>query len=743
MKRKLLSACACLFGAVLSLNTAVSALDRMELDDGVPGIAMEEDDFYEADEVFSGSGDLDLLEMPPADDFSLEEWLLDSGQDDISGQNDAWEPNGEILEAGPSVETVRTRNHIPAVGQSSIKILEGINLSAFAGSYVQPIYEGVVSDATLWDEQGFMVSLYEADIARGRVFSVRDTPQWETVFSSTEEAVSFVADAFTKHEGVKRFDVWIPAGTDKETVYQTPIAIILEALSRIPDSHEKDLFKLKLVGFTFIAKEEARTEEGFYLAVNYSFTHAEPSDYVNRTNSYQVPWMRELMGLDGLSDEASVSRVYSFLSSYLAYAYGIQKEYENFGFIPYSAYGAAECRKAFSHAYALLASYLLRSQGLDCRIVTGKLDGNTHVWNIVRIGNLYYNLDIAWACMNERGNGFLRGGTSFDGHVRDDEYLTESFTSAHPMADYDYAFGCSHIFDEQLIPSGLWTDTNGSGNGLRWSVCRLCGYARTDAEFFPALSWIRMPVSRFTYTGENIHPEIELVDRYNGIIDSAYYDVVYPDPCRDVRAKEYRLTVQMKGPYVGTDSKGYYIDTKAPVKISLTSPAKLLPSVSDGMSYQVTAVITEGAVGEGVHFKTNNPFVLDVADDGTIIPKAAGGATVLAYYPGSKNCRYANAKVYVFVRPQKVDFISLTDQRGILTMTWNKCGGCTYQIQYSKDPSFSERKTLTVSSDSKLSYTKGGLSRGETYYLRIRSHCSGNGKDYFSYWSPVHTYTMS
>ncbi|MCD7715202.1 MAG: fibronectin type III domain-containing protein, partial [Lachnospiraceae bacterium] len=74
-----------------------------------------------------------------------------------------------------------------------------------------------------------------------------------------------------------------------------------------------------------------------------------------------------------------------------------------------------------------------------------------------------------------------------------------------------------------------------------------------------------------------------------------------------------------------------------------------------------------------------------------------------------------------------------------LAVKWKKKSNVSgYQIQYSTKSSFasgSATKTKKVSGASKKSCTLSSLKKGKTYYVRIRTYKTVNGKTYYSAWS--------
>ena len=54
--------------------------------------------------------------------------------------------------------------------------------------------------------------------------------------------------------------------------------------------------------------------------------------------------------------------------------------------------------------YAKSMQYLLHQMGIDCILVQGEADGESHIWNMVRIDDRYYHLDATWGDMSFVGD---------------------------------------------------------------------------------------------------------------------------------------------------------------------------------------------------------------------------------------------------------------------------------------------------------------------------------------------------
>lgn len=62
----------------------------------------------------------------------------------------------------------------------------------------------------------------------------------------------------------------------------------------------------------------------------------------------------------------------------------------------YTAYAALTKGKAVCQGYALLTQRMLKSAGIVNHIISGRVRGEPHLWNIVRIDGRWYQLDATW-----------------------------------------------------------------------------------------------------------------------------------------------------------------------------------------------------------------------------------------------------------------------------------------------------------------------------------------------------------
>ncbi|MBR2812007.1 MAG: Ig-like domain-containing protein, partial [Solobacterium sp.] len=178
-------------------------------------------------------------------------------------------------------------------------------------------------------------------------------------------------------------------------------------------------------------------EDGMYF---YTFTFS-PAYYTNaeqeRAVDEKAAQVLEQLEPDRLPEYRKIKAIYDYITDNVTY------EYTNLDddsyLLKYTAYAALINGTSVCQGYANLFYRLALDAGLDARIVSGTSQGENHAWNIVKLGDVYYNIDATWDAGQENYSFFLKGRNDFPDHIRSQEYLTDSFEKEYPMADTEYA----------------------------------------------------------------------------------------------------------------------------------------------------------------------------------------------------------------------------------------------------------------------------------------------------------------
>lgn len=110
-----------------------------------------------------------------------------------------------------------------------------------------------------------------------------------------------------------------------------------------------------------------------------------------------------------------------------------------------SAYDLLINKSSVCEGYALAAYRLFKEAGLESRIISGRGNGENHAWNIVKVEDKWYNIDLTWDDpVSRTGEAilsykyFLKNEKDFTDHERDEAFRTREFMKAYPIAALSY-----------------------------------------------------------------------------------------------------------------------------------------------------------------------------------------------------------------------------------------------------------------------------------------------------------------
>ena len=164
----------------------------------------------------------------------------------------------------------------------------------------------------------------------------------------------------------------------------------------------------------------------------------------------------DFLGVRTLTDYAKVKGVYDYICQNITYDYANLEDTTYL--LKHSAYAALVNKTAVCQGYATLLYRLMLELGIDCRVIAGELaTGGAHGWNIVKLGNVYYNLDATIDAGTDPYVCFLRNSVLNVTHYRYLEYMTLQFHTDYPMSETDYVYGVEGV-PEYIFVSGVCGD---------------------------------------------------------------------------------------------------------------------------------------------------------------------------------------------------------------------------------------------------------------------------------------------
>lgn len=191
----------------------------------------------------------------------------------------------------------------------------------------------------------------------------------------------------------------------------------------------------------------------YYWVLNYTFTYYTTLSQEQKLNNKIQKFVKKI-DVKKESQYSIVKQINDYICNNAQYDYEHLPDptYK----LQFTAYAALINGKAVCQGYATLYYRILK----ECNIKNRVIISATHSWNIVKIGNLYYNVDTVWN--DQLGNDayLLSGTTDFiknSDHIRNSEYNTYSFNKQYPMSTTKFKVQVNQI--ENLKVAKTKSDT--------------------------------------------------------------------------------------------------------------------------------------------------------------------------------------------------------------------------------------------------------------------------------------------
>ena len=195
-------------------------------------------------------------------------------------------------------------------------------------------------------------------------------------------------------------------------------------------------------------------------------------------------------------------------------------------------------------------------------------------------------------------------------------------------------------------------------------------------------------------------------------------------------ANTISLAKQYKGVLGENDTKDYF-KFEVPATGAVRVNVKNSISKTGGNYSAITSIYDDS--NTLLYSKYSNPG--DIVDEGVILSSGTYYLLMTRFNDwGGNKGSYSFKLDYTMSSPT---ISSLKNSRTKkMTVKWGKVDGAAgYELQYTKDKNFKSgvtKKTLKASAGS-ASYSK--LTKGKTYYVRVRAYAKVNGKTKYSGWS--------
>lgn len=484
--------------------------------------------------------------------------------------------------------------------------------------------------------------------------------------------------------------------------------IFSEALLHTVNPSEGDYLKWHWSNFNAEYNYNTNPSDGIYAyaityKINYYTTAAQEAAVSSKIDSVLAS-----LNLAGKSDYDKIKEIYDYICKHVVYDYANLNNTSHT--LKYSAYAALINGTAVCQGYALLFYRMLRETGIDTRLIAGKgvtsTGAENHAWNVVNLGNRYYNVDSTWDASRLQ-NGlsyqyFLKGETSFGReHYRFADYRTETFVSAYPVSNTDY------------ISTGIETHVHKYGK--------------------PTFQWDgagQICVATFRCIAGDDEQKIPCYVVSNNLIsDEKAGTVVYT-----AKAIFYGgMYIEEKTVKVKPDRTSLKATSAGHNKISLTW--KPLPDVS---GYVITRATS----------KNGKYKVIDTVDGTAWTYIDTGLKCNKTYYYkvrayntlGEKNYygTYSKIKSAKPVPASTTVNAAFNKKGKKVRLSWQKVSGASgYVIYRSTKKNGKYQAVKTITKNKTLTWTDTKTGKGKKYYYKVRAYKNVSGKRIYGAWSGV------
>ncbi|HHU23346.1 MAG TPA: transglutaminase domain-containing protein [Clostridiales bacterium] len=327
--------------------------------------------------LLTGSGCASMLEKEYLVISEYEDNSTDEQEDSRGGINDYYSLKREIVALVENHEEygqLKFNNYSGNVSDDLSKACWDVKANTALGAYSIDYISYDLSQ---------IVSYYEADIY---ITYKRSREEVEAIVnvSSISMARECIEEAMAAYEGylcIKMTTIINNTDTIRQNVqdlyYANPLkfAVLPEMqVSMYPDNGIEKIFEFSF-DYSFEPEELTAMKDKLIMTV---------SDYA--------------LGIDGDSPQYQVIGISSLLADECQYIPELSDDTEsqngekNLG---NTAYGALVEKTADSEGMAMAFLALCMAEEIECRVVRGRMDNIEHVWNMVRLGDHFYHVDVS------------------------------------------------------------------------------------------------------------------------------------------------------------------------------------------------------------------------------------------------------------------------------------------------------------------------------------------------------------
>lgn len=221
---------------------------------------------------------------------------------------------------------------------------------------------------------------------------------------------------------------------------------------------EGDYLRYHTTSTSYFVTEHRQEGNQHWITLMFTAYYRQSAANENKVTA-KAKQILDSLNLAGKSDYDKILAIYSYICQNVDYELNYEQltpntqEHNDI----YSAYGAIVNNKAVCEGYALAMYRLLLDAGIDNRLIVSA----DHAWNLVKLGDYYYNLDSTWdyGISPENFNWFLVGTADFCDlhHSTGEEFNTKEFIQKYPESPISYGKAATATGSGSCGDNASWT----------------------------------------------------------------------------------------------------------------------------------------------------------------------------------------------------------------------------------------------------------------------------------------------
>lgn len=240
-------------------------------------------------------------------------------------------------------------------------------------------------------------------------------------------------------------------------------------------------------------------------------------------------------------------------------------------------------------------------------------------------------------------------------------------------------------------------------------------------------------IQNATYTGSRIEQKnIKVSYDKKTLVKGTDYTIDYTS---NLNAGTATIKFTFKGNYTGKIARTFKIE-KANQKIKLTAANYMKSATASDFNLGAKLAIGDGKIS----YSCSSTSIAKVDEKGNVsLTGKYGTATITVKSIGTKNYLTEKRTVKITVKPKQMQKPSLIlKAAGKVQVKWSVDKNASgYEVKYATNSEFKGPKTKLVSGASQYSTTISGLTKGKTYYVKIRAYKNINGEKVYGQYSNV------